>query len=251
MAMLRPPSKARPAPSLSSSLWLALANAVVCFLLILKNPRDLLEPDVNLGFGLIFAAIAMGIVLAGSTVFHLICVAVEQAGWMGSARLRNRILIYLLPALFLGLLRLYGVAVESRDYPNQLTPLTSPSGKFELKMRPRAECWYIEIRDARGNPLLIENTRFSGFHGGYWLWDDADRVWFRSGDLNQVAYWYREEGGWTRSDFDWNDAAESPESPLPPRNLYRSRYDPSDDRGVREYDELVATRRRKTEELKR
>jgi len=85
---------------------------------------------------------------------------------------------------------------RQRASPRQ--PLVSPSGKYVLtvpieehdKAGYAHRWWIVTIADAQGNRLYRDSdSRCSGWHRAYWVWDSSDRVWLYNSDDGRVFFW--------------------------------------------------------------
>lgn len=85
---------------------------------------------------------------------------------------------------------------------NQKTPLPSPSGEYVLEVGIEkiedSHYWMLRIEDREGNPLYVDEDGFPAQFNVYWMWDQADRVWFYNSDDGKVYCWLMEGNQWFR-----------------------------------------------------
>lgn len=188
--------------------WLKALNALLLLLPCAYLGRDSI-------FALISASFLFVLLLAGSSVYHLL------AGWIDGRFplvLPVRILLYLLPVLMVG----SGLLIVARvSQPlNRREPAVSPSGAYVLTMPIEQNLWRVMIRDRRGKLLFRDDTEFMGQLSVYWAWDDQDRVWLYNSDDSAVYFWERTPQGWQRTRWGHGRKREIPRELAPPLVLY-------------------------------
>lgn len=155
-----------------------------------------------------FGANIFGQVIA--VIFTLVYVGVCGL-WHGTIVLIEKRFVFhptLRAFLFLSpLFLLLFLPVAPGAVPNQITPLQSPSGEYELRVRSH-RYWDLEIRDLRTFERQLFETEFPGHYPIYWQWDDEDRLWVFAGETWRVYFWELTDGEWQRNEY---TPAEHPE----------------------------------------
>lgn len=183
------------------------------------NALLLLLPCVYLGresiFALISASFVFVLLLAGSSIYHLLAAWIDRRFPLS---LPVKILLYLLPVLTVGGTLL--VAARMPQPPNQQDPAVSPSGSYVLTMPIERNLWHVTIQDRRGKLLFRDDSEFIGQLSVYWAWDDQDRVWLFNSDDSAVYFWERTPQGWRRTRWGHGHKREIPRDLAPPAVLY-------------------------------
>lgn len=183
-------------------------NALMFLLLCVYVGRDSI-------FALIFASFLFVLLLAGSSVYHLLAERIDRRFRLS---LPVRIALYLLPVLTVG----GGLLIAARmpQPPNRRAPAVSPSGAYVLTMPIEQGLWRVTIRDRKGKLLYRDDSKFLGQLSVYWAWDDENRVWLFNSDDSAVYFWEETPQGWQRTRWGYGRKREIPRELTPPAVLY-------------------------------
>ena len=111
--------------------------------------------------------------------------------------------------------------------PNQREPLTSPSGKYVLRMPivqrnlpaqyGPTNVWTVTISKPDGT-LVYEDLKsdFLGHFNVYWCWDQNDRVWLYNSDDGRVWYWENVGGTWIKTELSKTNPTVTPPTEVYP-----------------------------------
>jgi len=112
---------------------------------------------------------------------------------------------------------------RTADVGAPLVPMTTTDGRWSVVAAvstsgPRSGCVQFKIRDAQGHMVHREQTGASQRMRWEFAWDDADRLWFYSGDIG-TSYWERQDDGvWKREEPGVRKRNGDPVPP-PPRRI--------------------------------
>lgn len=150
--------------------------------------------DVHNALDLFLALAALFVLLAISTVYHLVlCLCTRKK----SIKNAFKVPLYLLPAAFFLFVAIF--FPRGFELPNQKSKLVSYDKKYTMEMNIKHNRWIVSIYDDQGKKLYSDDrSKFSGLLNVYWIWDQKDRLWLYNSDDAFVYYWVNTPKGWKK-----------------------------------------------------